>query len=130
MKKEITIPNFEDVAFEDFERFEGRLEIVYAIRKSYEKSLDSAKKKLVKTLDDFNVRCDARRFEEFRELYHKFAEVDFMQRTCENNVGKLILCGFAVSEIVSDVKELARKIEDEIEKEAELEDWPEEEENE
>jgi hypothetical protein len=124
MKKEIVIPKFEDLAFKDFENYVGKKDVVFVLKRSFEDAIESARKTINKRLDS-NSRyrnCNDSQLDRLHEHSIRLAEVDFKWRSCENNIGRLILIGFTVSAVVDDVEKLEETIKKEI-KDKENKEW-------
>lgn len=119
MKKETVITKFEDLMFRDFENYVGKKDVVFALKRAFEDAMEAARRTINKMLDsNSRYRCyNDSQLERIHDHCTRFAEVDFKWRSCENNIGRLILIGFAVSGIVDSVKELKETIEKEIEDE-------------
>jgi len=119
MKKRLVITKFEDVMFKDFENYVGKKDVVFALIKAFEDAMDAARRTINKMLDsNSRYRCyDDSQLKRIHDHCIRLAEVDFKWRSCENNIGRLILIGFEVSGIVDDVKKLKETIEKEIEDE-------------
>lgn len=111
------IQNFEDLVLEDFEKYVGKKDIIFTLKKSFTIALEKARNKIDKMLDANYYRCryNESQFERLHKIYIKLAEVEFKWRTCKNNIGSLILVGFIVSGIADEVKELEETIKKEIE---------------
>lgn len=124
MKKELVITKFEDLMFRDFENYVGKKDVISALKRAFEDAMNAAGKKINNMLDiNSRYRCyNDSQLERIHDHCIRFAEVDFKWRSCENNIGRLILIGFAVSGIVDDIKKLKETIEKEIE-DKENEDW-------
>ncbi|MBP3556106.1 MAG: hypothetical protein J6K20_00160 [Thermoguttaceae bacterium] len=117
MKKEFVITKFEDVMFRDFENYVGKKDVVFALKKAFEDAMNAARRTINKMLDS-NSRYrnyNDSQLDRLHEHSIRLAEVDFKWRSCENNIGRLILIGFAVSAVVNDVRELKETIEKEVE---------------
>lgn len=130
MEKELVITNFEGLTFSDFESYVGERDVVFALKKAFEDATEAARRAINKMLDSHS-RCrnyNDSQLDRLREHSIRLMEVDFKWRSCENNIGRLVLIGFAVSGIVNDIKELKEAIEKEIEdeKNKEWDDWEEE----
>lgn len=110
------IQNFEDLVLEDFEKYVGKKDIIFTLKKSFTIALEKARNKIDKMLDDNYYRCryNESQFERLHKIYIKLAEVEFKWRTCKNNIGSLVLVGFIVSGIADEVKELEETIKKEI----------------
>ena len=117
MKKETVITKFEDLMFRDFESYVGKKDVIFALKRSFEDAVEATRRTINKMLDS-NSRCrcyNDSQLERIREHFIRLSEVDFRWRSCENNIGRLILIGFAVSGIIDDVRELKKTIEKEME---------------
>ncbi len=124
MTTEFHIQKFEDLIFEDFEKYVGKKDVIFALKRVFENALETARRTIDRPLDD---GCRRRRYtddqiDRLRKLYVKLAEVEFKWRSCDNNIGRLILIGFVVSDVVGNVKKLKETIESEV-VDKEREDW-------
>lgn len=124
MKKEMVIPKFEDLMFSDFKKYVGEKDIIFVLKRAFENATEEARKTINKMLDN-NSRYrnyNDSQLDRLQEHSIRLAEVDFKWRSYENNIGRLILMGFAVSGIVDDIKELKETIEKEN-KDKENKEW-------
>ena len=124
MTTEFHIQKFEDLIFEDFEKYVAKKDIIFAFKRAFENALETARRTIDRQLDD---GCRRRRYtddqiDRLRKLYVKLSEVEFKWRSCDNNIGRLILIGFIVSDVVDNVKKLKETIEKEV-VDKEREDW-------
>lgn len=127
MKKETVITEFEDVMFSDFENYIGEKNVVSALKTAFEDAMNAAGRTINKMLDNnsrYRNYYNDSQLERIHDHCIRLAEVDFKWRSCENNIGRLILIGFAVSGIVDSVKELKEAIEKESKtKNKEWDNW-------
>lgn len=116
MTKKLVIAKFEDLMFRDFENYVGKKDVVFALKRAFEDAMDAAGRTINKMLDsNSRYRCyDDSQLKRIHDHCIRLAEVDFKCRSCENNIGRLILIGFDVSGIVDDVKELKETIKKEV----------------
>ncbi len=115
-EKELVITKFEDLTFKDFENYVGKKDVVFVLKRAFEDAMEAARRTINKMLDS-NSRYrnyNDSQLDRLHEHSIRLAEVDFKWRSCENNIGRLILIGFAVSAVVDDVEKLEKTIKKEI----------------
>ena len=123
MKKELVIPEFKDLTFKNFENYVGKKDVVFALKRAFEDAMEAARRTINKMLNS-NSRYRNYNDSQLNRLHEhsiRLAEVDFKWRSCENNIGRLILIGFAVSAVVDDVEKLEETIKKEIKNKADKE---------
>ncbi|MBP3556105.1 MAG: hypothetical protein J6K20_00155 [Thermoguttaceae bacterium] len=108
MKKELQLPEFKDLNFDDFAGFAGGRDTVRALRKIFDDKIRQARVDLNGLWGNeiFINQYDEARNSIIRECYVELAEADFMTKSVAVDVGRLILSGVVLTKVLKKIERL------------------------
>lgn len=108
MKKELVIPEFKDITFEDFAGFAGGRDAAKALRKIFDDEIRQARVDLNDLWGDqiFVKQYDEARNSLIRECYVELAEAEFLTKSVAVDVGRLVLSGVVLTKVLKKIERL------------------------
>lgn len=106
MKKELQLPEFKDLNFDNFAGFAGGRDVGRALRKTFADVVRQTQVDLDSLWGDriFLHQYDEARKSLIRECYVELAEAEFLVKSVADDVGRLVLSGVVLTKVLKKIE--------------------------